>query len=167
MCIRDRHWSQMQQEGVRTVQSVLETAICCATHDTDPRALRYNASSRTDAGVHAAGQVVTFQSRCDLYTAAEMCHALNSRLPEDMAVVTAEFVDDLGFDPRRWARGKWYRYLLHQREARSALRRRACWEVGTELDVGRMRAAAAVLLGRHDFTSFCGPHGAGGKDDLG
>ncbi len=110
------------------------------------------AAGRTDSGVHAAGQVVCFDSPRELPLKAYTM-GLNGLLPEDISVVGAE-VAAAGFDPRRGARGKRYRYLISNRRARSPLRRRTHWEIFQPLDVGAMAEAARALVGRHDFSAF-------------
>lgn len=110
------------------------------------------AAGRTDAGVHAEGQVVCFDTERTLPLKAYSM-GLNGMLPEDIAVVRAEEVSP-DFDPRRWSRGKRYRYRISNRPTRSPLRRHTHWEVFAPLDVEAMRAAAAHLLGRHDYSAF-------------
>ena len=155
----DFHGSQLQTEGVRTVQGVIEQTICSATHDSDPRALHYKASSRTDAGVHAIGQLVIFQTRSSDFPEADlMRHALNSRLPDDVVVRSARFLGPgEPTDPRLCSKGKWYQYVLHCGAVRSSLRRRDSWAVGA-VDMQAVRQAAALLQGKHDFSSFCDPN---------
>jgi tRNA pseudouridine38-40 synthase len=109
-------------------------------------------AGRTDAGVHALGQVACFDTTRVLPLKAYV-QGLNTFLPEDVAVVRAEEVDP-AFDPRRWSRGKRYRYLISNRRTRSPLRRRTHWEVFQPLDGAAMHAAAQRLLGRHDFSAF-------------
>ena len=110
------------------------------------------ASGRTDSGVHAAGQVVAFWAPKSLPLRAYV-RGLNGLLPPDISVTTAEEVPD-GFDPRRWASGKRYRYLISNRPDRSALRRNSHWEIFAPLDLRAMQGAALCLLGRHDFSAF-------------
>jgi tRNA pseudouridine38-40 synthase len=109
-------------------------------------------AGRTDAGVHATGQVVCFDTERVLPLKAYW-RGLNGFLPEDIAVVRAEEVP-AGFDPRRWSRGKRYRYRVSNRPSRSPLRRFTHWEVFAPLDVEALRRGAAHLLGRHDFSAF-------------
>jgi tRNA pseudouridine38-40 synthase len=78
---------------------------------------------------------------------------MNALLPEDVAVRTASVEPD-GFDARRSARGKRYRYVIENAEKRSPLGRLRAWQVFAPLDVAAMRAGAAVLVGRHDFAAF-------------
>lgn len=109
-------------------------------------------SGRTDSGVHALGQVVSFDHASALPMKA-FVKGLNSLLPDDIAVVSAEDVP-AEFDPRRWSQGKRYRYRICNRPVRSPLKRRVVWEVFQPLDVDAMRAAGALLVGRHDFSAF-------------
>lgn len=112
------------------------------------------AAGRTDAGVHAQGQVVAFDSPVTLPTRAYWL-GLNSLLPDDVAVVSAEEVAP-DFDPRRWATGKRYRYRLSNRRSRSPLLRHGHWEIYLPLDVAAMQEGARHLVGAHDFSSFRG-----------
>ncbi len=138
---------QRQPNG-RSVQAVLEAAL----EELLGAPVAAAAAGRTDAGVHALGQVVAFDAPRALPEKAYV-RGLSSLLPEDVAVVAAEEVPD-GFDPRRWATGKRYRYLISRRRGRAPLLRRTHWEVFTPLDVGAMRVPASALLGTHDFSSF-------------
>jgi tRNA pseudouridine38-40 synthase len=139
--------SQLQTDA-RTVQGVLEDAVIKATEI--PARVAF--AGRTDAGVHARGQVASFvtNSRLDTQT---LQRALNAWLPEDVSV--REVVDvDLDFDPRRDARRRHYRYVVNNRDARPALDRGRAWHVPGDLDVRAMAEAARGLIGRHDFAAF-------------
>ncbi len=109
-------------------------------------------AGRTDSGVHATGMVAAFDSPRALPTRAYW-FGLNGLLPDDIAVVRADEVRD-DFDPRRWAKGKRYRYRVSNLRSRSPLRRFTHWEIYAPLNVEAMRQAAPVLLGRHDFQAF-------------
>jgi tRNA pseudouridine38-40 synthase len=138
---------QRQPNG-RSVQEELERALETLVGTRVPVA----AAGRTDAGVHALGQVAAFDDPRGLPLKA-FARGLNSVLPRDVAVVDAtEAPPD--FDPRRWARGKRYRYRISNRRRRSPLRRRSHWELFAALDLAAMQAAAQALLGRHDFSAF-------------
>lgn len=115
-------------------------------------AVRVTAAGRTDAGVHALGQVASFPEERPLPLAAYV-KGMNALLPEDIAVRSASFEPD-GFDARRDARGKRYRYRIQNFEGRSPLGRRVAWQIFRRLDVEAMREAARPLLGRHDFAAF-------------
>lgn len=109
-------------------------------------------SSRTDAGVHALDQVVAFTSGKDL-TADVWMRALNARLPADISVLAAREVP-AGFDPVWAAARKRYRYRIHDAPWRPVLARKFVWRWKSRLDQAAMQAAAAALVGEHDFTSF-------------
>jgi tRNA pseudouridine38-40 synthase len=138
---------QRQLNG-RSVQEVLERGLeeLCGTR------VPVAAAGRTDAGVHALGQVVAFTPVRELPLKAYV-RGLNGMLPHDVAVVDAQEVDD-AFDPRHSASGKRYRYRISNRRNRSPLRRRTHWELFAPLDLAAMEAASRCLLGRHDFSAF-------------
>lgn len=136
------------QHHALSVQQVLEEAL---TRVAD-QPVRVHCAGRTDAGVHATGQVVHFDT-----TAARPERAwslgVNANLPDDVAVRWARAVDG-GFHARFSALARHYRYLVLRRPARSALwHQRAFW-THRSLALAPMREAAAALIGRHDFTSF-------------
>lgn len=110
------------------------------------------AAARTDSGVHAAGQVVCFTTSRALPLKAYWM-GLNNLLPKDIATVAA-FEVAANFDPRRLARGKRYRYLIFNRRTPSPLRRHSHWQIFQPLDVPAMQGAAALLVGRHDYSAF-------------
>ena len=138
---------QVQPNG-RSVQAVVERALSSLLQE--PVAVL--AAGRTDSGVHALGQVVSFRTDKELPLKAYVL-GMASLLPEDVSVVAAELVRD-DFDPRRWALRKRYRYLISNRPVRSPLRRRTHWEIFLPLDVANMEEGAARLIGRHDFSAF-------------
>lgn len=109
-------------------------------------------SGRTDAGVHARGQVANFHTTSRL-SCAKWIQALNAHLPEDIAVVAAEEVP-LDFHAQFAAKEKTYEYAILNRGARSALLRAFAHKVAPPLDVARMDAAARYLVGTHDFRAF-------------
>lgn len=136
------------QPGVPTLQGVLEEKLAIILR----HPARVSAAGRTDAGVHARGQVVSFMTDAAL-SPERVRKGLNALLPEDIAVLAAEDAP-AGFDPRRDARGKLYRYLLWSHPARSPLLRRRAWHLREPLHLEPMRAAAKALLGEHDFSAF-------------
>lgn len=138
---------QVQDNG-----SSIQARIADALHQLLGERVEVAASGRTDAGVHALGQVVAFSTDRALPLKAYRL-GLNSVLPPDIAVVEAEEVPD-AFDPRRWARGKRYRYTISNRRVRSPLLRRTQWEFFAALDVAAMSEAARCLVGEHDFSAF-------------
>ena len=114
--------------------------------------VRVTGAGRTDAGVHALGQVASFPEERPLPLSAYL-KGMNALLPEDVAVRAASLEPD-GFDARRDALGKRYRYRIQNLETRAPLGRRTAWQVFRRLDAEAMRAAARPLLGRHDFAAF-------------
>jgi tRNA pseudouridine38-40 synthase len=139
---------QTQAQGERTVQGTLAAAL--AEFTAGP--VRVVGAGRTDAGVHAEGQVAaaTLDTRLD---PATLMRALDAKLPPDVAVVAAELAPQ-GFDPRRHAKTKLYRYLVWNGAEPSPLRRRRFHHVPEPLDVAAMGKAVAALVGRHDFASL-------------
>lgn len=143
--------SQYQENGP-SIQGELEAAINKLTGEERRAAF----AGRTDAGVHALGQVAAFDTDARL-DAKEFARGLDHFLPEDIAVLAAAEVGR-EFDPRRDARGRTYRYRIENRPVRSPLLRDRAWHVARPLDVAAMREAAAVLVGTHDFAAFAGPY---------
>ena len=136
------------QPGFRTVQETLEQAIGTLTGET----IRVNASGRTDAGVHAVGQVVNFYTTTS-HPPDVLVRAINAHLPPD--VVVREAVDKpQAFDANRDARRKLYRYVIHDGPVPDPFLRRYAHSTRRRLDVAAMRRAAEPLCGRHDFHSF-------------
>ena len=146
--------SQVQPNG-RTVQGELERAAAAIFGG----AVRVELAGRTDSGVHAIGQVVAFSAATRL-EAATVGRALNAHLADDLAVRDVRVVGE-GFDSRRCARRRWYRYAIWNAEGRSPLCRRTAWHVKGNLDVPAMQAAARALAGRQDFIACSGPLAAG------
>lgn len=143
--------SQYQENGP-SIQSELEAAIHKLTSETARAAF----AGRTDAGVHALGQVASFETESRL-APAEFVSGLNHFLPEDIAVRAAKEVEQ-AFDPRRHALGRQYQYRIDTRAVRSPLERNRSWHVGRPLDVTAMQRAARLLEGKHDFATFAGSY---------
>jgi tRNA pseudouridine38-40 synthase len=110
------------------------------------------ASGRTDAGVHALGQVVSFETDSDL-SAETFKRALNAHLPRDIVVINAEEAPP-GFHARRDAVRKRYRYILQDSRVRDVCRLRYVHHIYKRLDVAAMQKAAEILVGTHDFACF-------------
>src|SRR2546426_716748 len=137
------------QPGQRTVKSVLLQAIETAL-GTRPE---LSAAGRTDAGVHAWAQVVSFPADVDASEADELRRSLNGILPQDVAVLEAEPVE-AAFDARRDARSRTYCYRLLARPAPSPFERdRALWWP-RPLDESSLEECSRALVGTHDFTAF-------------
>jgi tRNA pseudouridine38-40 synthase len=137
-----------RQPGRRTVQGTLEDAWRKVTGET----VDTTASGRTDAGVHAVGQVVglSTDARLDNET---LVRALNASLPEDIVVRSANEAPS-GFDATAHAISKRYRYSIHCGPLRELFCRRYVWHMPRPLDVAAMHGAAQALVGTHDFASF-------------
>jgi len=137
-----------KQENTRTVQGTLEEAL--STLAGEPVLCR--AAGRTDAGVHARGQLVSarFESRV---RPEKMVLACGSKLPDDMAVLQADIVAD-DFDARRDSIAKRYVYRLHNSNAWDPFEGSTRWFVRGDVDVEKMQREAQVLVGEHDFESF-------------
>ncbi|GAB6043690.1 tRNA pseudouridine(38-40) synthase TruA [Endothiovibrio diazotrophicus] len=142
------HGWQTQQPGVRAVQTELERAL--AKVAAEP--IHLFCAGRTDTGVHGVGQVVHFETGAGRAPRSWILGG-NSNLPEDVRVHWARPVDD-DFHARFSARRRAYRYVILNRWIGSAILRRRVVAHRFPLDEGRMAAAAARLLGEHDFSSF-------------
>jgi len=139
---------QRQAAGV-SIQGLLEDAC----RELDGREVPVTGAGRTDAGVHALGQVAG-ASIVRRMRAASLVSAINARLPDSVRVVDASEVAGT-FQPRFHARSKTYRYRIWNRDVLSPFERRYAWHLpAPELDVEAMAAAASLLEGRHDFASM-------------
>ncbi|HEX5047003.1 MAG TPA: tRNA pseudouridine(38-40) synthase TruA [Gammaproteobacteria bacterium] len=138
---------QIQQHG-RSIEGVLAEAVSAVA---DERAIVHG-SGRTDAGVHATGQVAHFDAAARR-TTRQWLLGINSNLPADVAVRWVREVPD-GFDARRSALERRYRYSILQQASRPALARNRVWWLREPLDCAAMTAASLHLLGEHDFSAF-------------
>jgi len=145
-----------RQASLPTIQGALEEAITAATGGS----VRASAASRTDAGAHARGQVVSFltDTRLDDPT---LLRALNAHLPRDIVIQSLQTVD-VSFDPRRQALRREYHYLVVSRPVSAPLWSGRAYVISKQLDLPLMRAAAQHLVGIHDFASFGTPAMQGG-----
>ena len=137
-----------RQANARSVQGELESAF--------GRVCRQDVSvvgaGRTDAGVHATGQVIAFEAIWR-HTLAELQRAANSELPEDAVIV--DLVEcEATFHPRYSARSRVYEYRVAVAPVRRPLSRRLEWQIGYRLDAAAIRRAAGWLIGVHDFAAF-------------
>jgi tRNA pseudouridine38-40 synthase len=137
-----------RQASDPTVQATIEDALAIMVGH--PVTLR--GAGRTDAGVHARGQVATFSTASQIPVLGFL-RGLNTALPRTIAISAVDEAP-ADFDARRWAIGKHYIYRIWNREARAALLDRTAWHVHTRLDHDAMHAAAQALLGEHDFSAF-------------
>lgn len=111
-------------------------------------------SGRTDAGVHAYGQVANFKTEKCLNT-EQLLKELNQYLPHDIRVTAVEEVDER-FHARLSAVSKTYEYVIDNGEVADVFTRKYAWRIEESLNVGAMKTTSKHLLGTHDYTSFCG-----------
>jgi tRNA pseudouridine38-40 synthase len=140
------------QPEVPTVAGALQQALERTARLSQPPVL--TCAGRTDAGVHARGQVVHVDLPNIPYDGTGLARALNRQLAPLVVVRRADEVGP-GFDARRSATGRTYRYLVWNASDPDPLLAPVAWHVGDPLDLGSMRTASDVLLGSHDFRSFC------------
>jgi tRNA pseudouridine38-40 synthase len=131
-----------------TIQEAVETAIEGVTQTK----VSVMGAGRTDAGVHAIGQVASFRINRDM-PPRQWTRALNAHLPETIAVRSVSIMPET-FHARHSAKGKLYEYRILNRPDRPAVDRHYCWHVYKSLDDAAMNQAAMVLVGSHDFSSF-------------
>jgi len=137
------------QPGYRTVQETLETALQKLSGEAR---IRVYASGRTDAGVHALGQVANFQSGLTIPD-SRLVLALNAHMPDDISILSAAEAPP-EFDANRDSLRKLYRYVIHDALVPSPFMRRYSCHSKLRLDASAMARAAEVLKGEHDFHSF-------------
>ena len=143
---------QIQQRH-STVQGELEKALASLTGES----IRITGAGRTDAGAHAQGQVVSFKTTFG-HPPATFVSGLNHFLPDDIRVLAAYRVPR-GFNARRSAQSRVYRYVVFNRKAPSPFIRHLVYHVSTPLDVEAMRKASRALVGQQDFAAFSSPLG--------
>ena len=141
---------QRQSDTDRTIQGILEETLeNCTGYQA-----QIDGSGRTDAGVHAIGQVANFHLD-EHFSAEEIFEDLNRHLPEDIAVTKIKEVDER-FHSRYQAVEKTYRYRIRTSPVPNVFERKFLYQYGQTLDVDKMKKAAQALVGTHDFASFCG-----------
>ena len=143
------------QPGKRTVRGELEKAL----KKIYKKSVKFYSASRTDSGVHALGQVISFKAPASI-PLPKLPIALNSVLPEDIRAISASAARK-SFNARFDAKSKTYEYLIYNGEVMPPHLRKIAWHVKPKLDLRAMRKAARSLVGKHDFSSFCA---AGGDD---
>jgi tRNA pseudouridine38-40 synthase len=141
-------WQGQRQANKRTVQECIEAAL----EKLWGAKISLQGSGRTDTGVHALGQVASFNAP-RRHKAVDLLRALNANLPRDVRIVKAQLVSP-AFHARFDARGKTYRYLIWNAFVQDPFTLDTHWHVPRDLDLPAMRRAARMLLGRHDFASF-------------
>lgn len=140
---------QVQPNGI-TVEEVLNKAVSKLTGED----IHVIGASRTDSGVHALGNVAVFDTRSSI-PPERMAYALNQRLPEDIVIVKSEEVPAEWHTRYRDDITKTYEYHIYNARVPDPLKRRTCAFVSFPMDIEKMRAGAAYLVGEHDFVSFC------------
>lgn len=143
--------SQRQAAKSRTVQREIERALTKLGWQGKSVLL----AGRTDSGVHASGQVASFDHEWN-HSLEELVSALNANLPTDIAVHVAKIVPD-GFHPRFDALARRYCYRLFCQPLRDPLRERYAWRIWPALDEKSLDHAASLFLGKHDFAAFGSP----------
>jgi len=142
------HGWQIQPGGLRTIQGEMREQIAQITQGE----VNLIGAGRTDAGVHALGQVANFQTESTIELTA-LQRGLNSLLPPDIVIRAAEEVEE-EFHARFSARSKVYEYHILNRSYPSALRRNYTWFIPHELNLPAMKKCGKLLVGSHDFSSF-------------
>lgn len=144
-----RYHGSQYQTNASNIQGELENALFRFTGEN----IRIHAASRTDAGVHAKGQVISLRTKAN-FPMETWVKALNFYLPMDIAVRDAYMVEN-DFDVRRHALNREYRFSIWNSPSRSPLRERFTYFVPQRLDTEAMNQAAGVLIGEQDFAPFC------------
>ena len=145
-----RYHGWEHKKDVVTVQGKIESVLSLMAGEE----VRINGAGRTDAGVHARAMVASGPVPTDK-TPEEIRDYMNHYLPDDIAVIAVEQVDER-FHSRYAAKKKTYRYHIHMGEISDVFERKYEYQYEKTLDVERMKEAASYLIGTHDFTSFCG-----------
>ena len=142
----------------RSTDNTIQGKISAVLSKMSGSMVEVHGSGRTDAGVHARGQVASFEINGN-YSADEILTYLNRYLPDDIAVLTVEKADSR-FHARLSCKRKTYRYRIHTSIVPDVFNRKYVYTyLDKPLDVSKMRKAAAQLIGEHDFKAFCGnPH---------
>ena len=136
------------QSNVSSIQEEIEKALRKVTGEY----IDIFGSGRTDAGVHATGQVANFYTTCQL-PSERFKYALNMRLPRDIIIVDSEEVE-LDFHSRFSAKRKEYKYIIYNNEMPSAINRNYSYHIINKLNIDEMKMASEYLIGTHDFASF-------------
>jgi tRNA pseudouridine38-40 synthase len=136
------------QREARTVEDTLRGAMLAV----DPRAVGPRGTSRTDAGVHAEGQLAAFDASVDMPPRGWVL-TLNQHLPDDVAVRAARIIPS-GFSPRFASKSKRYRYELLLDKVRNPLLCTRAWRIGYDMDMGSLERESQSIVGTHDFVAF-------------
>ena len=144
------HYHGFQKQlNANTIQAELEKAICSISRES----VAVIAAGRTDAGVHALGQVAAFSTEMEI-PADKWRLALNSNLPDDIRILESEAVSS-AFHPQYDALHKSYCYMIYRKKERAALYRKYALLCDQQLNIEAMQSGCNHILGRHDFRCFC------------
>jgi tRNA pseudouridine38-40 synthase len=144
------YYGWQRQPKLPTLQGILENCIAQICGEK----VNLAGAGRTDAGVHALGQVANFKTDSRLHP-RQWENALNALLPADIVIRKVQEVSD-AFHARRSAQSKTYQYRILNRRTPSAVLGATSWHIPVPLNISAIRVGARSLLGQHDFTSFCG-----------
>lgn len=143
-----RYCGWQKQPNSSGIQGTIEYAI----YEITKEKVNITGSGRTDAGVHALGQVANFKTSSSI-PANRFCDALNAKLPKDISIIQCEEVEE-NFHSRYSAKGKTYRYLIYNRPYRSPLYKDTSYHVRYDLDMDKIKSEAKSLIGTYDFKGF-------------
>ena len=153
LCYDGTRWKGWQKQGntEQTIQGKLQSVLEKMTGEE----IEIHGSGRTDAGVHARGQVANFHINAEICPDGEAAREyLNRYLPDDIRVLSAKIVPER-FHSRLSATSKTYGYYVETGDKKNVFERKYVYGCGKKLDVKAMRQAAEFLIGEHDFKSFC------------
>jgi tRNA pseudouridine38-40 synthase len=142
-------WAKQRDPSIRTIEGEVTSQLERVLREP----VRLSVAGRTDAGVHARGQVASFRTG-SVVSPDRLRKALNAALAPEVVVVDASHAAD-GFDARFSARAREYRYRIREAEALDPFTARFVWDRRNRLSLAPMRAAARLLVGEQDFRSFC------------
>ncbi len=142
------HGWQKQAHTGETIQQILEEVLTSLTGER----VYVICSGRTDAGVHALGQVALIELQRP-FEAYRLRHAINALLPKDIIIREVQEAPE-DFHPRFQAKAKHYRYLIYNHKVRNLFYRNYSWHLPYDLDIDKMQAECSAVLGTHDFSAF-------------
>jgi tRNA pseudouridine38-40 synthase len=151
-----RGWAAQRDPAIRTVEGTLSEALGSVLGER----MKLSVAGRTDAGVHARGQVASFHTRSTADVSGFLRDAINGMLGPEIVATGVRYAPE-GFDARFSATARQYRYVIRVGEVPDPFAARFEWFRPGVLAVGKMRTAARYLVGEHDFTSFCRHPGNG------
>lgn len=142
------HGYQRQIDSQPTIQGQIEQSLA----DIFLKTVQVTGAGRTDSGVHALGQVISFEANWQ-HSETALQNAMNAKLPEDIVVLQLKRVAN-SFHPRFSAKSRAYEYYIYNVPVRSPVRRSLSWHVRQSLNIEQMNMAAKILIGEHDFSTF-------------